>query len=373
MVYKTLPHYRLAFFEQLRARLQEDGIVLRLLVGQPDRVHALKADTGTLEWAELAPSRFISVRGRTLVWQSVIRRLRTTDLVIVEQASRLLVNNMLIGWRRLGGPRLALWGHGENLDRARASRLGERWKRALITECDWWFAYTASTEMALLASGVPSHMITVVQNSTDTLSLRRRTAGRHDEVVDAARAELGLQGEHVALVLGSIYPLKRPQFIIEVADAVRARVSDFELLVIGDGPDRALIDDAARSRPWMRVLGAQMGARLALLASPAQMIINPGPVGLTIVDGFALGLPLLTCDLDSHGPEIDYLENRQNGLVIPQADGVDGFADAVVDLLSDGALLERLQRRCLDDAQRYTVENMVENFRAGVLRCLEES
>ena len=46
VVYKTLPHYRVDFYEKLRQRLSEQGVRLRLLVGQPDAEQGLRRDTG---------------------------------------------------------------------------------------------------------------------------------------------------------------------------------------------------------------------------------------------------------------------------------------------------------------------------------------
>jgi hypothetical protein len=46
------------------------------------------------------------------VWQPVLSATRKADLVIVDQASRLLVNYVLLARQRFGGPSIALWGMG---------------------------------------------------------------------------------------------------------------------------------------------------------------------------------------------------------------------------------------------------------------------
>ena len=41
----------------------------------------------------------------------------------------------------------------------------------------------------------------------------------------------------------------------------------------------------------------------------------PSHVGLSIIDGFAAGLPVLVANFDNHCPEIAYLEENVNGLM----------------------------------------------------------
>src|SRR5258706_14380159 len=109
--------------------------------------------------------------GRHLVWQRVRRRARGADLVVVEQASRLIVNYLLLAKRRFGGPKVAFWGHGIALDRSSASRMGEAVKRKMAPRADWWFCYTEGTARRLEAVGVRPDRMTVVQNAIDVQEL----------------------------------------------------------------------------------------------------------------------------------------------------------------------------------------------------------
>jgi hypothetical protein len=98
----------------------------------------------------------------------------------------------------------------------------------------------------------------------------------------------------------------------------------------------------------------------------------PGLVGLAILDSFALEVPLVTTSDVAHSVEIAYLEHDVNGLMV-SADEVTPamYAESVVSLLRDPVRLERLRRRCRDDRQRYTIEEMVRRFADGVEAALE--
>lgn len=370
IVYRALPQYRVAFYEGLRKRLQAHDIELRLLVGQPDPTLAARRDTASVDWAETHTSRYLDFRGRQLVWQPVLSQLRRCDLVIVEQASKLLINYPLMGWRRIGGPRLALWGHGQNLDVHAASPTAERLKRWLADQSDWWFCYTEGTSRLVESFGVDRRKMTVVQNTTDAESLRRTRQAMDPEAVAAVRADIGIGDGPVAVSIGSIYPTKRPEFLLEAADHLRSIISGFELIVIGDGPDRHLLDRAASSRPWLHVLGAIHGADVARWASPASVLLNPGVVGLTIVDAFALGLPMVTCDISGHGPEVEYLEHEVNGLMLDGDVTPEQYSREVARLLSDGEQLTSLQGNAAEASARYSMGEMVRRFSDGVLASL---
>lgn len=371
IVQRVLPHYRVPFFENLRESLAEDGVRLELAVGLPTKTDAAKRDDAHLGWAHEVHNRYIKVgRGKHVVWQPIWTFAKEAELVVVEQASRLLVNYLLLIRRRLGGPKVAFWGHGENLDRASASRIGEAVKRRMAPRADWWFCYTAGTARLLASAGVRREQMTVVQNAVDVRSLRALLGAVTDSERRSLRASLGIGDGPVALSLGSIYPSKRPRYLVESADQIQRMLPGFHLVIVGDGPDRAIIDTAAVTRPWLHPVGMRTGAELVRYASIASILLNPGLVGLAVLDAFALELPMITCDLDLHSPEIEYLTDGVNGLVLPSDATPEQFAIEAARVSVDADLLRRLREGCVTAASTYSIEAMVQNFRAGVVAVL---
>ena len=371
VVYKTLPHYRVDFYEGLRAQLAVDGIRFRLIVGQPDPEMAARNDTASLAWVETARNRYFRLGSRSIIWQPCLMALRTADLVIVEQASKLLVNYLLLVWRRLGGPKVAWWGHGLNLDADAASPVGEAIKRRFVRSPDWWFCYTEGTKRLVCKLGVDGGQTTVVQNAIDVSGLRTMRAGLTDADRAQTRQRLGIQGDHVAVALGSIYPTKRPEFLLSVADELRQALPDFHLIVIGDGPRRAYFDAASETRSWLHVVGMQRGADLVRFAALGKVVLNPGLVGLAVLDAFAFEMPMVTCSLPYHSPEIEYLEDGINGLILARDASAEEFALAVTGILSDTMALGRLQAGCRQSAIHYTISAMTANFASGIASALE--
>jgi glycosyltransferase involved in cell wall biosynthesis len=235
---------------------------------------------------------------------------------------------------------------------------------------DWWFAYTETTRDILRADGYPDERITVLNNAIDNEQFERDLAALSPEQKQSLVREIGATANDavIGLFCGSLYPDKRLDYMLAAADLVHAALPDFHLIVIGDGPSADIIRAALPTRPWLHWLGALTGRDKAKWFAVADLVMNPGAVGLHILDAFCSGAPMVTVRDSRHGPELAYLENGVNGLIV---DGdARAYADAVTRLLSDGARLDAIKRRARADARRYSLANMVEHFALGIERAM---
>jgi len=365
IVQRRLPHYRVPLFERMHASLAAADIRLRLLHGEGTRSEASKKDGGSLSWAEPLATRYLA-NGR-ICWQPFMSRAAGSDLVIVTQENK-LVNNLFALANPWRPEALAFWGHGRNMQAQRPTGLLERFKRWTTGRVDWWFAYTEMSSAFVHEDGFPTERITVLNNSIDTGELRRAIVEARLTPREALRAKLGLDQGPLAVFLGSLYPDKRLSFLVDAARAIHAQMPGFVLAIAGDGPDRALIEQAAQTSSFIRYLGSVRGARKAELLACADLILNPGLVGLGILDAFVAGAPLLTTDCRLHSPEVAYLENGRNGLMT--ADSLPDYVQATLAVLRDPAELQRLQAGALAAGQHYSIERMSERFCDGIVACL---
>ena len=184
-----VPQYRVPFYQGLRDELADRNIGMRLIHGDPPNSRRQRNDSGALDWAEYVPNHFWTVRGLELTAQPVIRRLRGSDLVVLQQETGLLLNYLMLARSRLGGPLVGLWGHGHNFNPLEASAPAERVKAVVTTWADWAFAYTERSLEVFLSIGVDPAHITVVQNSADIEPLRNPTGEVSDDVAAALRPD----------------------------------------------------------------------------------------------------------------------------------------------------------------------------------------
>lgn len=364
-----LLHYRLGLFKRLRANCSRRGIDLHLVHGQASRRESAKKDEGTLPWAHKVENRFWELGSRDLVWQPFPAELRDADLVVVMQENRILSNYPLLLSRLWSPRRVAYWGHGVNFQSDAPGGLREKWKQMMLTRVDWWFAYTEMAADIVRRAGYPQKRITCLDNAIDNEAFERDLASVTDAQIRMMRAEIDApEGAPVGLFCGSLYPDKRLDYMIEAADRIHAALPGFRLVVIGDGPSAGEIRAAAETRPWLKWVGVRKGPEKAAWFRVADVVINPGAVGLHVLDSFCSGTPMMTTAESRHGPEVAYLKDGINGLVVRGE--ADRYADAVVALFNDRTRLEALKQAALGDARHYTLDNMVNRFAEGIERCV---
>ena len=368
VVQRTIRRYRMPFFRSLGSELEQRGIQLAVVHNTPPRDQDRRKDVvddESLAWAKRAPARDVGIAGKTLLWQSAPRGLHQADLVVVEQASRLLLNYRLLLRRRFGGPKVALWGHGDD-PYPDPSMTAERFKRFYSTQPDWWFAYTDGVAELVEAFGFPGERITAVNNSTDTQQLAAAVRAVSDDQVQQLRDAHGIRGDQVGLYAGALVPEKRLDHLVEAADVVRDASPAFELVLVGDGPLAPWVQEQASRRPWMHYLGQQFGDDLARVMQLSAFLMVPTWVGLVIVDGFAAGLPLIARASAAHGPEIDYLRQNENGRLVDDGGDPRRYAEGVVAVLQDPPRLDRMRAGCREDAIRMGTEEMARRFADGI-------
>ncbi|MDP2231487.1 glycosyltransferase family 4 protein [Methylotenera sp.] len=349
----------------LRNSCAERGIELHLVYGQASRRESVKNDEGSLPWAHKVKNSFWEVGERDIVWQPFPTVLKDADLVVVMQESRILSNYPLLLSRLWSSRKVAYWGHGKNFQSDAPSGLREQWKNFMIGRVDWWFAYTQMTVDILKQAGFPQERITRLDNAIDTNGFKSELASWSEADINEEKLRLGISlTAPIGLFCGSLYFDKRLELLIESSDIIRQQVPDFTLIMIGDGPSMTQMREAAESRPWMHLMGVRKGREKALYFRMGDVMLNPGLVGLHIVDAFCSGMVMITTKTARHSPEVAYLRDGENGVYA--GDTPEAYSSGVLDVIQDVDLLQKMQQACLADSERYTIENMVKHFADGI-------
>ena len=115
-------------------------------------------------------------------------------------------------------------------------------------------------------------------------------------------------------------------------------------------------------------MGPKRGRDKAKFFRVSNVVINPGAVGLHLLDAFAAGLPMVTMADSRHGPEISYLADGYNGYLTRHS--TDAYAGAVFKLYHDKAAYQAICAQALLDSGKYTVEQMAKHFINGIQKCI---
>lgn len=369
-IQRILPHYRIPFFSRLRKKLEQRHIELRLIYGQESPGTVPRTLPVQEPWAAEIKNRYLRVASKELVWQPCLSKINDSNLVIIEQSSRLLINYFFL-WKLVARhSSIAFWGHGRNLQASQKSAWYERIKEIQVGKVDWWFAYTQLSADIVSACGVNAENITVVQNAIDSSRIESALNRCTDADVADLRSQMSIGSNNIGLYCGGMYKAKKLEFLIRACAIIREKVPDFEIIFVGDGPDQYLVETAVRRYSWMHYVGPKFGDSLAPYYKLSTAVLMPGLVGLAIVDSFIAAIPMFTTDIPIHSPEIAYLENNVNGIMTAHSE--DSYANAVAAYLRniDSPAAAALREGCRKSAQIFTLENMVENFSEGIERCL---
>lgn len=360
-----LLHYRVALFEELRMACSACGIDLNLVHGQPSLQERLRQDTGRIPWAIEVNNVYVSLFGTDILFQPVPCEILNSDIFIIMQENKIITNYVLLLFCKITGRKIAYWGHGANFQSVAPRGLRESWKRFWLRKVDWWFAYTDVTSQLLKQSGFPAERITCLNNAIDVSHLTATYSKcETQEVEDCKKLHRINDSPNVAVFCGSLYPDKKLDLLVDACILIRKSIPDFQLVVIGNGPSLSWLQERSKDLACMRLVGVQTGKEKAKIYRLSRVILNPGLLGLHILDSFATGLPIVSTLNAKHSPEIAYIENGVNGILTD--DTPDAFAQAVIRLLSDSEYYLNISRQAKDSASLYSLGAMVQNFVTGI-------
>lgn len=366
-IFPTSHHYRAPFHEALRSRLSAYGIDYTVIYCDPSEENQKKKDTVEIPWGRKVKSTRLP---GGLLYQHGMRDAIKSNLVIVQQENRLLLNYILNIASMLGIKKVAYFGHGRNFQARDPDSRAERWKKLWAKKVDWWFGYTDATRNHVASLGFPIERITVFNNAVDTSKTRELVKNVTQEDLINRRRDLGILDDNVGVFVGGLYADKRLEFLVDASDIIREKIPSFTLIVVGGGNQLPTITKASEARPWIKVMGPRFGAEKVELMMLGKAFLMPGLVGLAVLDAGAAGLPIITTAFPYHSPEIAYIEEGKNGSIIQDWESPRAYADAVVDLLHDPSRQLAMSEAAREMASRLSIEAMADNFARGVLQAL---
>lgn len=361
---RALKKYRVPFYNLLRSRLEGSGILLKLIHGKEEGPEIDKRDTGYLEWVTEMKNLYLPLG---FIWQPCMSQLKNADLIIIEQANRFLLNYVLMFKRLLSPQMIAFLGHGLTLQEPRSS-INNVFKKLMIKNVDWWFAYTEEVAKFIISRGFPADKVTVFQNTIDTRALVEAKERVTEGSLDLFKKKIGLGDGPVGIFCGGMYPEKRIKFLLDACQNIKRYFPGFEMIFLGGGPDACLVTENSRKNSWVHYIGPCFGEEKVPYFMLADIFLMPGLVGLGVLDSFVFETPMITTDYPYHSPEIGYIRNGKNGIIT--RNDIKSYVNGVKEALSDKDKLNELKSGCKDSVGEYTLENMVDRFTDGIVRCL---
>jgi teichuronic acid biosynthesis glycosyltransferase TuaC len=180
-----------------------------------------------------------------------------------------------------------------------------------------------SVRSAMIAAGLPEERIVVHRTGVDRSLFRLRERA-------AAKAALKVEGP-LLLTVGNLIPRKRQQLAIEAL----SRLEEGTLIVVGDGPDRPMLEALVRDLRLddrVRIMGRLPHPLLPFLYAAADVTVHTASMeGLANVwvESLACGTPVVATEA---GGAVEAIGSSEAGRIVPPDPGA--IAAAVRDILA---------------------------------------
>ena len=227
----------------------------------------------------------------------------------------------------LGKP-VAITARGSDVTELPDHAIPRRLIQRTIAGADALISVSAGLKARLVELGAPPDKVTVLRNGIDTTAFHPGPwPGFGDRV--AARARLGLT-RPTLISVGGLIPRKRHHLTI----AAMASLPDWDLLIVGAGPEHGALEALAAERGLsgrVRLLGPRPHAELpAYYGAADAMVLASSREGWAnvLLESMACGTPVIASDIPGN-PEV--VQRRAAGLIVGE-NSADGIAAAVRDL-----------------------------------------
>jgi len=361
IVQRHVTNYRINFYNLLYQELYKNNIELTLFAGKTGSTKENEYLKSGIEYLDFGKEIKNYSLFKTLYWQNIFFELKKFDLVICEQANSTLLNYPLLLRRKLFnyGPKFAYWGHGKTLEK-KSNFLSNSIKKLLTNKADYWFGYTEHTRTILDSLGIPNNKISIVNNSIDCDVIKEERIDNQTSIKD--------KNQKTVIFCGRLYKNKKLPFIIDGCKIARKTIKNLNLIIIGDGPEKNNILNLTKDKSWITMTGSLYDKEKAKILLKGNMMVLPSHVGLSILDGFAAGLPIIISDFKNHCPEIAYFQNNINGLKTKAT--TNGFAQGIIYLFENPKILEKMSINAEKTSDQYTVKDMALKFAYGIIKTL---
>jgi glycosyltransferase involved in cell wall biosynthesis len=166
------------------------------------------------------------------------------------------------------------------------------------------------------------------------------------------------------LYLGRLDKAKGIELLCQAFLRLAGQDQEFLLRISGWGPLESSLRDNYKQRENIEFPGVVFGARKAELFRDSDVLVVPSiapeSFGLVICEAYFHGLPVIATRV---GAFSEIVRDGETGLLV-KSGSVDDLYSALARVSEEHNLLKSMSANCLDEAQKYTTEKLINNYLA---------
>ncbi len=178
---------------------------------------------------------------------------------------------------------------------------------------------------------------------------------------DHFRKAIAPNGEKIIIHTSNFRKVKRVDDAIKAFAKIRAKL-DCKLILIGDGPERQVMEEFCRQIGLcdeIRFLGKQDAVEEILAIGDLFILPSENEsFGLAALEAMACELPVISTNIGGL-PEVN--TEGETGYLLDVGD-VDGMANKAISLLSDPALLAQMKKNAYKRSQEFKLDKILEKY-----------
>jgi len=295
----------------------------------------------------------------TTVYRQILREMKHNHFKIVlmpMEKKHLLVILFLYVLKHIFKFKLASYNHHYKKRNSQKHRLSSFLDRKLVLFMtglyDKVVYYTERGMQVSVEEGIVAEKKAFFANNTIDM----------EHIFDVA-AQSEIQPENNILFIGRIMPSKRLDILLDYFQEIKKCSKDSKLFIIGEGLELdkyKAMSEGIEDIYWLG--GIVEEDIISKYAQISKIVFIPGHSGLSINHSFAYGKPYVTLERETHPPEIYYVQNNKNGLILP-LDKRENNIKKIHRLLTDDAYYKKMSAAAYETAKKLTLENWIRNIR----------
>jgi glycosyltransferase involved in cell wall biosynthesis len=291
-----IEHYRIPVYNFLSQYMNKKGYLLYIV---SNRIEKKSPHEATF--------KFIETKLNIVNNYKLLNKLKPDAVILYIDLKHLYLfpTLLLMKFKKM---KTIYWNHGINLENKKTIKNYFYYFQHSIVDAILLYAHTLKKYIKK-----NNHHKTFIANNTLNTTIYKSTQINKRLIL----SKYGIKHKKNIICIGRIQKRKRIDDLIKAFKLIHCE--DVGLILVGPDVDGILKNITEKN---MYKLEAIYGEETIQLLSACDVYCLPGHVGLSIVDSFFCGLPIVTEDV-SHAPEIVYFKNGINGFMVEKGNVVD--------------------------------------------------